>query len=226
MNILDAIGLILLFGAIIFGGGIYFMSKKTKYVKNELPVPVLTKERDFETAAVLFPDISFPSEVEYEHIPELPWRYSDNKITIMARDPEWIYAYWDISGESRTSLEHTYGRRWEFSLPVLRVYDVTGVSYFNGYNANNYYDTVINDYAGSWYLHVGVPHRTYCVDLGRILNDGTYVMMVRSNFTVTPRNTISDRIDPEWMLVSEKERRLYSRIKGEGLSSAELFKQH
>ncbi|MHB9094169.1 MAG: DUF4912 domain-containing protein, partial [Eubacteriales bacterium] len=124
------------------------------------------------------------------------------------------------------SLQHSYGTRWDNSLSVLRVYDTTGVEHFNGFNANRYYDVVINDYAANWYLHVGVPDRTYCVDLGKILNDGTFIVLARSNFTFTPRNSLSNKTDPDWMLVSDKERRLYARIgELEGTSSAELFKQ-
>lgn len=199
------------------------MFRKTK-VKKELPSPVEIGEDNFEAAEEIFPIIEFPPELEHEHVPELPWGYDDNKITIMARDPEWIYAYWDISEERRNSLRHTYGPGWDNSLPVLRVYDVTGISYFNGFNANHHYDTVINDYAGSWYIHVGVPNRTYCIDLGRILSDGTYIVVARSNFTFTPRNSISDNVDSAWMLVSENERKLYSRISPlTGTSSGELF---
>lgn len=225
MHNLDTIGLILLFGTVIIGGGLYVMSRKQKKVQTVLPSPAEQKEdTTLETAEELTPRIEFPPDVRPEHVPELPWGYSDNKITIMARDPEWIYAYWDISEGKRHSLRHTYGPGWDNSLPVLRIHDVTGITYFNGFNANHHYDIVINDFAGSWYIHVGVPDRTYCVDLGRILKDGTYIVVARSNFTFTPRNNLSDKIDPEWMLVSEHERKLLDRIgQLEGTSSFELF---
>ncbi len=200
------------------------MFRKSGKAQDKLPAPVVSREETPETAEELFPKIEFPPEIVPESVPELPWGYDDNRIRIMARDPEWIYAYWDISEEKRGSLRHTYGPGWDYSLPVLRIYDVTGLSHFNGANANNYYDIVINDYAGSWYIHVGVPNRVYCVDLGRILRDGTYIVVTRSNFTFTPRNSISDKIDPEWMLVSDHERKLLARMgHWEGMSSPELF---
>ncbi len=226
MNNLDTVGLILLFGAAILGGVLYFVLDKNKKSVKALPSPTMPRENErFESAGELFPRIEFPPEPRHEFIPELPAGYHDDKITIMARDPEWIYAYWDISEEKQSLLKHNYGRRWENSLPVMRVYDVTGLEYFNGLNANSFYDVIINDFARSWYLHVGVPNRTYCVDLGRILNDGTYVVVARSNYTFTPRNSISDKSDPEWLMISENERKLYGRIGFNAPSSPELFQR-
>jgi hypothetical protein len=213
-----------MFGALILGGGLYLMSANEKKNSKKIPVTAVSEDATFESAEELFPVIEFPPEFEHKPDPELPWGYDDNKIIIMARDPDTIYAYWDISEEKRNSLRDLYGHHWENSLPVLRIYDVTGITDFDGYNANHHYDVVINDYAGSWYLHVGTPNRTFCVDLGRILNDGRYITVARSNLTFTPRNTFSDRTDPEWMLVSENERRLYARImQADGHSSIELF---
>ena len=220
---LDVFMLILFFGAFILGGGMYWMIKKQKPIKTH-HTPVAVPEDKFETAEELFPHLEFSPEPEYEPVPEIPWGYDDNKISVMARDPQTIFAYWDISEKLWNSLRDAHGSRWENSLPVLRIYDVTGIDYFNGLNANKHYDIVINDYAGNWYLHVGTPDRTFCVDLGRILNDGKFITVARSNFTSTPRNSLSDRIDPEWMLVSENQRKLYSRVgKGNGMSSLELF---
>ncbi len=226
----DAFMLILFFSVLIFGGGIYLMSKKKPMAYKTLPEPLPVRESapEPETAEELFPRLDFLAESEpnpeHDFVPELPWGYDDNKITILARDPETIYAYWDISEQLQNTLRFTHGPRWNEALPVLRVYDVTGIDYFNGVNANSYFDIVVNDAAGNWYLHVGAPNRTFCVDLGKILNDGTFVTIARSNFTATPRNTLSDRTDPEWMLVSTDRRKLYSRIGKEGMSSYEIFR--
>jgi len=228
---LEAFMLILFFSVLIFGGGIYLMSRKKPMAYKAIPGPVPVREStpEPETAEELFPRLDFLAEPEpdpeHEFVPELPWGYDDNKITIMARDPETLYAYWDISEQLQNTFGFTYGPRWNESMPVLRVYDVTGIDYFNGVNANNFYDIMVDDSAGCWYLHVGIPNRTFCVDLGRVLNDGTFVTMARSNFTSTPRNTLSDRIDPDWMLVSGNQRKLYARIgTKDGMSSYEIFK--
>lgn len=220
---LDMIGLILLFATLIIGGNL--LTRKRNQARQKFPVQPVRENFTTETAQELFPDIQFPPEIEHEHIPELPWGYGDNKIAIMARDPEWIYAYWEISAEKLNTERKLHGSRWAGSLSVLRVYDVTGINDFDGYNANSYYDVIINDFAGSWYLNVGTPDRLYCVDLGRILSDGIFTVLARSNYTFTPRNSMSDIIDPEWMLVSDQEKKLYARIGYTfGPISSEFFK--
>lgn len=220
---LDLTGL-LLFSLLFVGGGLYLFSRKTTKKKSTLPA--VTKN-DQETAEELFPKFQFPPEIEHEQVPELSLGYNDTKITIMARDPGWIYAYWETNEETKKFLHHSHEAKWDGSYPVLRVYDVTDAKAFNGFNANSYYDTIVNDVVGCWYLHVGVPNRTYCVDHGRILNDGTYVVIARSNYTYTPRNTFSDKTDPELMLISENERKLYNRIGNlEGIGSSDLYKKH
>lgn len=169
-----------------------------------------------EFATEIFPD--------YKPRPwskELPWDYGDNRITLMPRDPNWLYVYWEINDQKKNELIGRYGDQiFNESHPVLRVYDITDID-FDGYNSHNYFDVYTNDYANSWYIKVDSPDRTFCVDLGRKLSDGTFILMARSNYAATPRSSLSDKTDPEWMMIGE--------LLGEpsglsfGLSSPELF---
>jgi len=221
MDNLETLGLFVLFAFLTLSGGYYLFSRKDP-VQDKIPLP--DKHDDFETGEEVFPLVQFPPEAEQEPIPELPWGYNDDKLTIMARDPEWIFAYWDIGEQRRSSLRHSIGPLWDSSQPVLRVHDVTGISYFDGANSNQHFDVAVDDYSGNWYVHPGGPNKKYCAELGRILSDGTFVMMARSNFASTPPNGISDKTDPEWMLVSEKEKKLYNHIGyPTGISSGEMF---
>lgn len=223
MSNLETIGLLFLLGLILFGGGLIFKYTQPPNPKKRLPTNSQVPDDKFETAAEFHPEFQFPLEPVREYVPELSWGYDDDKCTIMARDPEYIFAYWDISEKRRDSLKGIYGEKWDQALPVLRVYDITKIANFNGNNANHYFDVVINDYAGKWYVHVGAD-RDYCVDLGRVLKDGSFVVIARSNVASTPRNTVSNVVDPDWMLVSENERKLLARMGHfEGYSSAELF---
>jgi len=223
---LETIGLILLFSLVVLGSGLYLKLAKPRGQKT-----IATTRKDkpefaakFETAVEFFPDFQFPPEPIQEQVPELPWGYDDDTITVMAKDPEWIFAYWDISEEKRENLKNTYGDRWDSSVPVLRVYDVTQLDFFDNSNPLDFQDIIIDDRVGSCHVRVGIPDHTYFADLGRVLSDGTYIRVARSNLFCTPRNNLSDKVDPEWMLVSANERRLLaymSRLKG--VSSAELL---
>jgi hypothetical protein len=152
---------------------------------------------------------------------QIPQNYNDTGIVLMVRDPYWLYSYWNINQNTKEYLTSVQKKWTELPL-VLRVYDTTDVN-FDGFNSNYYFDIHINHQANNWYIHVGGPNRTFCVDLGFIQSDGSFYTIVRSNSVTTPRDNISDVIDEEWMVIEEDFRRLYRLAGGEmGNSSAEL----
>lgn len=251
---MDVTGLILVVGLLLLGVGLYLVMFRDKVVKKpassnttdkqdvnqaeadiyhaepeiysaESKIPDVEQAK-FETSIEFLPDIVFPPDPVKEHVPELPRNYNETNITIMARDPETVYAYWEVSEERKAHLKETYSSKWEDSIPVLRFYDVTGVDYFNGRNAHSYMDVVINDHADNWFAHIDKPDRIVCADLGRKLNDGHFVTIARSNSTYIPRNALSNRVDPRWMLVSDDQKKLYDRIGNiDNVSSYELFER-
>lgn len=154
---------------------------------------------------------------------ELPQGYGDNRIVLMVRDPYWAYAYWEITADKKDEIARRCGVGWNNLTKVLRVYDVTNII-FNGTNANSYFDIEINDYAFSWYINLGRPDTSWCVDLGVKTPSGEFIMIVRSNCITTPRDTASWITDEEWMIVEEDFRKLYALSGGlrVGLSSAGL----
>ena len=133
--------------------------------------------------------------------PQLPRSYGVDRIVLMAKDPHWLYAYWEITATKQGEFNHTYGPvAWHSTHPVLRVYDVTGVA-FNGVNANRYVDIQVGDYANNWHIEVEEPDRSFCVDMGRMFPDGRFVTLLRSNIVTTPRASLSNRLDEEWMWI-------------------------
>ncbi|MFZ5650473.1 MAG: DUF4912 domain-containing protein [Bacillota bacterium] len=136
-----------------------------------------------------------------EPVPELPQSYGLDRLVLMVRDPHWLYAYWEITATKMEEISVKLGpRSWDNSRPVLRVYDVTGVD-FNGANAKRYFDCSLNEYSDNWYINVAEANRSYCVDLGRLFPDGSFVTILRSNIVTTPRDALSDRLDEEWMWI-------------------------
>lgn len=126
---------------------------------------------------------------------EFPSSYGKSQLNLLVRDPEWLYAYWEITATVQSEFSRQYGDVWNESIPTLRVYDVTNE------DESTFYDIQIQDYADSWYLHVGKPNHTFFVDLGRVLPDGSFYCIARSNVVTTPSNRISDIIDPNWIPV-------------------------
>jgi|GEM_PF-1634230 hypothetical protein len=157
------------------------------------------------------PPITFEGELRRE-TPSIPWSYGDCKITALVRDPYWLFVYWEINEAKREEIARRYGcQALDESWPVLRIYDATNLYFFD---SRHYAEIAINDYANNWYIRTGQPNRTFCIELGRVRPDGSYIFLARSNFVSTPRDQISEVIDEEWLLLPEYATRLYRRIGG------------
>ncbi|MDD4237316.1 MAG: DUF4912 domain-containing protein [Desulfotomaculaceae bacterium] len=156
-----------------------------------------------EIAEELSLTVPVAPENQVQHLPEpqLPHSYGVDRLTLMARDPHWLYAYWEITATKQDEFVRNYGpEAWSSTHPVLRVYDVTGVD-FNGSNAKGFLDITLSDDIESWNIEVREPDRSFCVDLGRMFQDGRFITLLRSNVANTPRASLSDRPDEEWMWI-------------------------
>lgn len=135
---------------------------------------------------------------------ELPQGYGETRIVAMPRDPYWLFAYWEVSEATKAEIRNRFGpTAWEGSQPVLRVYDVGSVYFYDSCQVK---EIMINDYADNWHIDTCEPGRTYFVELGRILPDGTYIFIARSNLVMMPRDRISEVVDSEWLLLVEYEK--------------------
>ncbi len=132
---------------------------------------------------------------------DVPDEYGDTKIMLMVRDPEWVHAYWEINDETRSHLglprDKAPGKRL-----VIRVYKVTDTTWPVD-QAHYFFDVEVPYEARSWYVNLPEANQQWCAELGVLDNEENYTAICRSNAVVTPRNTISDRIDSDWMTVEE-----------------------
>jgi hypothetical protein len=214
----------LLLFAILMVGGLVWMSinnnargslnRKNIDMASKRPSggPNIHRKGDVEIAEEVTPPHSqkiFHEEEQEEHrfLPKIPYAYGGTYINAMARDPFWIFAYWEVSESTMEDIRRRYGfNAWESSRPVLKVYDTTDLYFFDSRQA---FEIQINDLASSWYINVGQPNHSYFIELGRILPDGTYIFIARSNMVTTPRLGVSDVVDLEWMVPTEYEKRIY-----------------
>lgn len=176
----------------------------------ESSLPIKQKE-DLPVTEEAIPPL--PQQVSRQEVhrvlPEIPHAYGDTKITAMARDPYWVFAYWEVSEAAKEDIGRRYGHdAWELSHPVLKVFDATNLYFFDSRQAA---EIQINDFASNWYINTGKPDHTYFIEIGRLLPDGTYIFIARSNMVSTPRSDVSDIIDLEWLLPTEYEKRVYGR---------------
>ena len=90
---------------------------------------------------------------------DLPFRYNQTVVKILAQTPNVLFIYWDISDEDRKIYEKEYGSNFfEKTRPYLIITNKT---------KNYTFEVEINDFANSWYLHVNDADCNYQVELGR-----------------------------------------------------------
>jgi len=122
----------------------------------------------------------------------LPKTYGRDRLVLMARDPRWIYAYWEIGNERRLQQRGERARDWDRSKPVLRLYDVTESRY-----PGHHIDIDLVPDADNWYLRAPRPNRRYVAEIGRAFPDG-FVSYLRSNEIALPPEYPSMEMAEEW----------------------------
>jgi hypothetical protein len=214
MSLLESIILLLVLGSILLGGSLYYALTRKPVKKPDLPKPAreMPADDDFELSTVLFPD----RPVEY--VPEPPERYDETRLTAMVRDPYWIYSYWDVAAAHRDRLREIYGLD-DNSHYVVRIHNFSEDQKHTGF-----YDQPVNIHAREWFIHVGKPNRIFQLELGALVN-GNFIAIALSNPVKTPRDDLSEKIDPEWMLVDELQCKLYAKVGQSGPSSPGQWQQ-
>lgn len=151
-----------------------------------------------------------------------PPGYGDNKIVLLARDPWWIFAYWEIlKGKEEEVIKKIESSGDNIAKSILRVYDVTDIN-FNGKNAHSFFDIDLKGLANSWYINVATPGRAWIVDIGIITKKGSFYPLARSNVIKTPRFGMSDQLDAEWMVPEEDYWKMFGLSGGFGVGKGSL----
>ena len=119
---------------------------------------------------------------------DLPYRYNQTVVKVLAQTPTTLFIYWDISDSDRKKYEEEFGEDFfQNSKPVLIVYNDT-----LGYK----FEVEINDFANSWYLHVADSKCDYRIELGRrpiVKNEklkDDYIYVATSNEMESPNDRI------------------------------------
>lgn len=90
---------------------------------------------------------------------DLPYRYNQTVVKVLAQTPNNLFIYWDISDKDRDNYKKQYGENFfENTKPVLIVHNDT---------LNYSFEVDINDFANSWYLHINDSKCDYRIELGR-----------------------------------------------------------
>ena len=129
---------------------------------------------------------------------DLPYRYNETVVKVLAQNPTTLFVYWDISDNDRMLFEEKYGKDFfTTTKPILIVHNLT-------YNYT--YEVEINDFANNWYLTVTDSNSKYVIELARkridpneiFMNDGydlntlpqTFLRVSASNIIESPNDHI------------------------------------
>lgn len=101
-------------------------------------------------------------KLEQEYLQEyydLPYRYNETVVKILAQTPKRLFVYWDVSEKDKETYLNAFGEDFfEKTYPVLLVHNE---------EMNYTFEVPINDFANSWYLDIQDPKTKYVVQLGR-----------------------------------------------------------
>ena len=90
---------------------------------------------------------------------DLPYRYNETVVKILAQTPTTLFVYWDISDKDKENFISTFGEYFFNNTKPVLIIDNETMHY--------HYEVDINDFANSWYLHINDAKCDYRIELGR-----------------------------------------------------------
>ena len=120
---------------------------------------------------------------------ELSEDYQRNRIVLLPRDPQWAYAYWNVSQKSKEALKAQGGEQL-----ALRIYDVSDID-LNYQSPHSVQEYICDDVTQEWYIPIPLSDRDYVVDIGYRSIDGRWLVLARSAEIHIPALYPSDWIE-------------------------------
>ena len=128
---------------------------------------------------------------------DLPYRYNQTIVKLLAQTPNSLFVYWDISDSDRENYVKKYGEDFFYiTKPVLKIHNDT---------LNYDFEIEIDDFANGWYIHVNDADCKYRIDLARRPKyynskiQDNYIYITSSNKIDAPNDHILfEKITPDF----------------------------
>jgi uncharacterized protein len=136
---------------------------------------------------------------------ELPEAYGTQRLLLLARDPHWVFAHWDMTHEQ---LRQHNGASRDGHL-VVRVYRDQPAG-------KPVVEQHVHPESRSWFLHVGRGGTKFVAQLGFYDRSGTWTVVATSSATFTPPDALSEDLTVrfETIPVEVPFRKLLEAVKG------------
>ena len=164
-------------------------TKKVATTKTKKTTTAKTTKSRKTTKEILPEEITASTDltkkIEILEYYDLPYRYNQTVVKVLAQTPTTLFIYWDISDDDRNRFVEQYGEDFfNNTKPILVIHN----------NTMHYsFEIEIDDFANSWYLHVNDANCEYSVELGRrpkYYNESRHVDIPNNYLYVTSSNTI------------------------------------
>jgi hypothetical protein len=124
----------------------------------------------------------------YEDLGDLPETYFEDTLYLVARDPRWLFSYWDFNWSKYPTSAFRGGVK-QFFLKITTTAggDATLVE--------------INPEARNWYVAVNSPDTAYYAEIGLFDKAGAWHGVVQSGVAVTPADALADEAAADFATV-------------------------
>lgn len=120
---------------------------------------------------------------------DLPYKYNNTIVKLLAQTPNSIFVYWEISNDDINNYKSLYGDNFfENTFPILKIHNTT---------MNYSFEIEINDFANCWYINVNDSNCNYKVELLRKYkelkkenNSKNFIYISSSNDIASPNDHI------------------------------------
>lgn len=161
---------------------------KAKFSSKKVAGKSTTKTTKKATKTTATKKSTKKEKVEIIEYYDLPYRYNQTVVKVLAQTPNTLFVYWDISDDDKNKYIEEYGEYFfNNTKPVLIVHNLT---------MNYSFEIDINDFANSWYLNVADSNCDYKIELGRrpineyVTINNNYLYIANSNDIDAPNDHI------------------------------------
>ena len=126
-----------------------------------------------------------------------------DRIIVLARNPYWLHAYWELSRTTLARAQAALGQEWHSAQPILRVMDVTSEDTTTSAE-RQVRDIPIHGGVNNWYIDVLEPPRAFRIDIGYLSRRSKFYVLARSNIVSTPKAGVTDALDENWSDVQQQ----------------------
>jgi len=105
---------------------------------------------------------------------ELTPHYEIDRLVLLVREPAWVYAYWDISSTTRSSVLESIPAQETDPKPCLRFFRLGDDQHYA------YFDVEITPFADSWHVYVGDEYMKLSAAIGYKTAAGRFYQIIGS----------------------------------------------